>query len=103
MKYDKKDKQHKESKEKHYDNLQSIIKSELNDAEDYIGQVGKERAESTEYYLGNEPDGTSDLQSEFVSTDVRDSILFMLPSIMRTFFGTKKVVEFLPTGPEDIT
>ncbi len=103
MKYDKKDKQHKESKEKHYDNLQGILKSELNDAEDYIGQIGQERAESTEYYLGSEPDGTSDLQSEFVSTDVRDSILFMLPSIMRTFFGTKKVVEFLPTGPEDIT
>ena len=94
MKYDKKDKQHKESKEKHYDNLQGILKSELNDAEDYIGQIGQERAESTEYYLGSEPDGTSDLQSEFVSTDVRDSILFMLPSIMRTFFGTKKVVEF---------
>ena len=26
----------------------------------------------------------------------------MLPSIMRTFFGTKKVVEFVPNGPEDI-
>ena len=26
----------------------------------------------------------------------------MLPSIMRTFFGTKKVVEFVPKGVEDI-
>jgi hypothetical protein len=26
----------------------------------------------------------------------------MLPQIMRTFFGTKKVVEFVPKGPEDI-
>jgi hypothetical protein len=26
----------------------------------------------------------------------------MLPSIMRTFFGTKKIVEFVPKGPEDI-
>ena len=26
----------------------------------------------------------------------------MLPSIMRTFFGTKKIVEFIPKGPEDI-
>ena len=67
-----------------------------------IHQVGSERAESTEYYLGNEPEGTSSLQSEFVSTDVRESVLFMLPSIMRTFFGTKKIVEFVPHGPEDI-
>ena len=72
--------------------LQSIIKSEMDDAKDYIDQIGESRAEATEYYLGNEPEANSSLQSEFISTDVRDSILFMLPSIMRTFFGTKKVV-----------
>jgi hypothetical protein len=74
----------------------------MDDAKDYISQIGEERAESTEYYLGNEPEETSTLQSRFVSTDVRDTILFMLPSIMRTFFGTKKIVEFVPYGPEDI-
>ena len=83
-------------------NLVGVIKSEMDDAKDFIHQVGSERAESTEYYLGNEPEGTSSLQSEFVSTDVRESVLFMLPSIMRTFFGTKKIVEFVPKGPEDI-
>ena len=82
--------------------LVGVIKSEMDDAKDFIHQVGAERAESTEYYLGNEPEGTSSMQSEFVSTDVRESILFMLPSIMRTFFGTKKIVEFVPKGPEDI-
>ena len=83
-------------------NLTGVIKSEMDDARDFIYQVGEERAESTEYYLGNEPESTSTLQSEFISTDVRDTVLFMLPSIMRTFFGTKKVVEFIPKGPEDI-
>ena len=83
-------------------NLEGVIKSEMDDARDFIYQVGEERAESTEYYLGNEPESTSTLQSEFISTDVRDTILFMLPSIMRTFFGTKKIVEFVPKGPEDI-
>ena len=82
--------------------LVGVIKSEMDDAKDFIHQVGSERAESTEYYLGNEPEGTSSLQSEYVSTDVRESVLFMLPSIMRTFFGTKKIVEFVPKGPEDI-
>jgi len=82
--------------------LVGVIKSEMDDAKDFIHQVGEERAESTEYYLGGEPEATSTLQSEFISTDVRDTVLFMLPSIMRTFFGTKKVVEFVPNGPEDI-
>lgn len=82
--------------------LESVLKAEMDDAKDFISQVGEERSESTEYYLGNEPEGTSSLQSRFVSTDVRDTILFMLPSIMRTFFGTKKIVEFVPYGPEDI-
>jgi len=84
------------------EHLAGVIKSEMDDAKDFIHQVGAERAESTEYYLGNAPEGTSSMQSEYVSTDVRDSVLFMLPSIMRTFFGTKKIVEFVPHGPEDI-
>ena len=82
--------------------LVGVIKSEMDDAKDFIHQVGEERSESTEYYLGSEPEATSTLQSEFISTDVRDTVLFMLPSVMRTFFGTKKVVEFVPNGPEDI-
>jgi hypothetical protein len=82
--------------------LTGVLKSEMDDASDFIHMVGADRAESTEYYLGDAPEGTSSLQSEFISTDVRESILFMLPSIMRTFFGTKKVVEFVPKGPEDI-
>lgn len=82
--------------------LQGILKSELDDARDYIEQVGEDRAEATEYYLGDAPNGQSSMQSEYVSTDVRDSVLFMLPSIMRTFFGTNKIVEFVPRNAEDI-
>jgi len=82
--------------------LKRVISSAMDDAKDFIDQIGQERALATEYYLGKEPSGTSSLQSEFVDTSVRDSILFMLPSIMRTFFGTKKVVEFIPKNAEDI-
>ena len=82
--------------------LQSVLKSELDDARDFIDQLGDERAESTEYYLGNSPEGGSDIQSEYVSTDVRDAVLHIMPSLMRTFFGTSKVVEFVPKNQEDI-
>ena len=91
-----------ESKNVNVEDLQSVLKSEFDDAKDYIDAVGRERSEATDYYLGNEPEGSSEMQSEFVSTDVRDTVLFMLPSVMRTFFGTKKAVEFVPTNPEDI-
>ncbi len=82
--------------------LHGVVKAEMDDAKDFIYQIGEERAESTEFYLGKEPDISSDLQSSYISTDVRDSVLFMLPSIMRTFFGTKKVVEFVPKDAGDI-
>ena len=101
MEYDK-DKEENQEEQIDTRELQSIIKSEMDDAKDYIDQIGESRAEATEYYLGNEPEANSSLQSEFISTDVRDSILFMMPSIMRTFFGTKKVVEFIPRNVEDI-
>ena len=82
--------------------LQGVLKSEMDDAKDFIDQIDEDRADATDYYLGNAPTAQSSMQSEFVSTDVRDSVLFMLPSIMRTFFGTNKIVEFIPNGPEDI-
>jgi len=82
--------------------LESILKAELDDAKDFIDQVEEDRTESTDYYLGNAPHNSSDMQSEYISTDVRDSVLFMLPQIMRTFFGSNKVVEFMPRSAEDV-
>jgi len=98
----KKDNDQDVNEEINQEELQGILKSELDDARDYIEQVGEDRAEATEYYLGESPQGQSSMQSEYISTDVRDSILFMLPSIMRTFFGTNKIVEFVPRNAEDI-
>jgi hypothetical protein len=89
--------------EQDVEDLVSVLKSEMEDARDFIDQIGEERAEATNYYLGKKPHATSSLQSEFVSTDLRDSVLFMMPSIMRTFFGTSKVVEFIPQNKEDIS
>ena len=102
MEYDKKDKKMDVTENSNLEELQSVLKSEMDDAKDFIDQIDEERADATDYYLGNSPSAQSSMQSEFVSTDVRDSVLFMLPSIMRTFFGTNKVVEFIPHGPEDI-
>jgi len=82
--------------------LTSIVKAELDDALDFSDQLSIERVDNTEYYLGDAPTDVSDQQSSFVSTDVRDSVLYMLPSIMRVFFGAKKMVEFIPKNQEDV-
>lgn len=89
-------------KEINTDELKSILQGELSDAIDYNDQLSLDRVDNTEYYLGESPPNVSDQQSNFISTDVRDSILFMLPSIMRVFFGAKKIVEFIPKNKEDI-
>ena len=106
MKYSKKenigDDVSQEEKELDTIELQSILKSEMDDAQDFADQLGSERAENTEYYLGDAPGDAGELQSEYVSTDVREAVLHMLPGIMRTFFGTKKVVEYLPKNANDI-
>ena len=88
--------------EQDYTELASIIKSEMDDAQDFSEELGQERSENTDYYLGEEPSDTSELQSEYVSTDVREAVLHILPSIMRVFFGTKKVVDFIPKNKEDV-
>ena len=88
--------------EQDYTELSSIIKSEMDDAQDFSEELGQERSENTDFYLGEEPSDTSEMQSEYVSTDVREAVLHILPSIMRVFFGTKKVVDFIPKGKEDV-
>ena len=83
--------------------LQSVVQAELVDAVSFIdNDLSPNRARAIEYYrgepFGNEEEG----RSQVVSTDVRDTINGIMPSLMRVFFGSSKVVEFVPRGPEDI-
>ena len=68
--------------------LSAQLKVEMDDAKDFNNQVGQERAESTEYHLGNDQEATSPMQSYYVLTDARVKLSFMLLSILRTLFGT---------------
>ena len=83
--------------------LQSIITQDLVDAVSYIdSDISPTRAKGTEYYrgdlFGNEVEGNS----KVVAMEVRDTVSAMLPSLMRVFFSTENVVEFVPRGPEDV-
>jgi len=83
--------------------LQSILSQEAEDAVTYIdSDLSPLRAQATAYYrgdlFGNEQDG----QSKVVATEVRDTVNSMLPSIMKVFFGSEKMVEYVPRQPEDV-
>jgi hypothetical protein len=80
-----------------------IVAQAIEDAGTYIDSyLAPERERAMSYYLaepfGNEEDG----RSQVVLTEVRDTVLAMLPSLLRIFTGGDKILEFIPNGPEDI-
>jgi len=60
------------------------------------------RARAIQYYrgepFGNEEEG----RSQVVSTDVRDTIAGIMPSLMKIFYGSKQIVHFSPKNAEDV-
>jgi hypothetical protein len=83
--------------------LQGIISSEITDAISFIDEdVAPVRAMATEYYLGEPFGDEEEGRSQVVSTDVRDTVKAMMPSLLRVFFGPERIVEFIPNGPEDV-
>ena len=83
--------------------LEGIVAGLIEEAVDYIDlSEAPDRIVASDYFngkpFGNEEDG----RSQVVSRDVRDTIALMLPQIMRTFFGTQRVVEYQPRYPEDV-
>lgn len=84
------------------EDIQSIIRAELADAVDYYeSEISPDRADATKFYKGEPFGDEEDGRSQVVSTDVRDTVLSILPSLMRIFCGPKRPVEFRPRGPED--
>jgi hypothetical protein len=64
-------------------------------------ELDDEQEKATDYYMGR-PFGTEvEGRSRVVSTDVRDTIQGILPSLMRIFFGPERAVQYEPRGQED--
>src|SRR5215469_12145423 len=63
------------------------------------GRLAQERLKALQYYnaelYGNEVDGSSAI----VTTEVRDIVESMMPSLMRIFMSGDRVAQFDPTGP----
>ena len=81
------------------DDLRTKVSGLIRDCVQYsITELAPDRAKATDYYkarpFGNEEDG----RSQFIMTEVRDSTLAILPSILRVFFGSDRALEFQPTN-----
>jgi len=80
-----------------------IVFQAITDAQTYIDSyLAPAREEAMAYYLGEEFGNEEEGRSRVVMTEVRDTILAMLPSLLRIFTGGEKVVEFVPKGAEDV-
>lgn len=82
--------------------IQHLVRAEMEDAVEYIEQeIAPDRARATEFYdgepFGNEEEG----RSQIVSMDLRDTVIGILPSLVRIFLGSEKAVEYVPRGPDD--
>ena len=85
------------------DEVEALIGGLVDEAIDYIDMTeAPDRRQATDYYngrpFGNEEAG----RSQVVSMDLRDSLQLLLPQVIRTFFGSERVVEYVPRFPEDV-
>jgi hypothetical protein len=76
--------------------LEGILQGLIADAQTYLeGELSPARAEATKYYRGEKFGNEEAGRSQFISTDLRDTVLAMLPSLVRIFLPTSgHVIEY---------
>jgi len=80
----------------------SLVEGEINGSAEYLdSEVGSQQARAMEYFYGEPFGNEEDGRSQVVITDVQDTIMWMMPSLMRIFTAGDSVVRFVPEGPED--
>lgn len=83
------------------DELIARVNQEMRMAQDYMGgKLSAQRRKALQYYMGK-PEGElapPDIEgrSTFVSTDVSDTVEWLLPSLLRIFTSSDRVVQLSP-------
>ena len=85
------------------DELASKLSQEIEQATGHMNsELSGQREDNMKYYLGEKFGNEIEGRSEIVTTDVRDTIEYIMPSLMRIFTTHNNVAEFEPQGPEDV-
>ena len=76
--------------------FRSRVRMAIEDAATYIDTyIAPERENAMSYYLGNDFGDEEEGRSQVVMTEVRDTVLAMLPSLLRIFTGGDIVTTFV--------
>lgn len=82
--------------------LKSILAAEIADSLAHLGgELSEQRRKALRYYLGEPFGDEQEGRSKVVSSDVADTVEWILPSLLKIFTAGDDVVRFEPTGPED--
>ena len=85
------------------DELASKLSQEIEQATGHMNsELSGQREDNMKYYLGEKFGNEIDGRSEIVTTDVRVTVEYIMPSLMRIFTTHQNVAEFEPQGPEDV-
>jgi len=80
----------------------ALINSEVTGSSGYLdSEISIQREKAMEYFYGEPFGNEEDGRSQVVITDVQDTLMWILPSLMRVFTAGDKVVRYIPVGPED--
>ena len=83
--------------------LLALISQEIsNSLGFYSSDLSKQREDALKYYLGEPLGNEVEGRSSVVSQDLLEVVESMLPSLMRMFTQSDKMVNFDPQGPEDV-
>lgn len=78
------------------------IRSQMTDAVDYVDQfLSPDRNRALEYFQSKEFGDEESGRSQYVDSTLRDTVNAIMPSLLKIFFSSEKVVEYLPRNIED--
>ena len=82
--------------------LKAIVDAEIEWSMGYVGgELSGERQTAMDYYLGNPYGDEVDGRSQVVTSEVADTIEWILPDLLRVFTTTDEAVEFQPMEEND--
>lgn len=84
------------------DDLIALIeKEEANCISSSSGALAEQRREAMQYYYGQPYGNEVEGRSQVVTSEVKDAVEGILPSLMAIFTSSEEIVRFEPQGPED--
>ena len=81
----------------------TILKAEIEQANNYYDtELSADRVEVLQYYLGEPFGNEQENRSKVVLSEVRDTIEYLMPSLMRIFGSSDKFCRFVGPNAEDV-